>query len=523
MILDPRHENERPADLQQPDPYIFNQISSEVSDKGFLVTSTEDLFQWARTGSLWWMTFGLACCAVEMIHVNMPRYDLERFGVAPRSPRQSDVMIVAGTLCNKMAPALRRVYDQMSEPRYVIDEQAAPMAAAIIITATASCAAATGSCPSTSTSPAARRPPRPCSTASCSCSGRSAAKARSSARMHSNVPRIPVREGIVDDVKAAIGEAFLSAKDEVDEISIDVRRERVADVLRTLRDDFEYQQLMEIAGVDYPSRPERFDVVYHLLSVTRNHRIRIRVTTDEEQPVPTVTHLYPVAGWLERDIRPLRRAVRRQSGPAADPHRLRLPRPPVPQGLPAHRLCRAALFRGAEEGRLRAGQPVAGLPQLRLPEPVGRRRIHPSRRREGAARGAGAPSPLKADEIKKPRTSAPNRLSGSRRSPGPTTRRRTSPTTRSISARSIRPPTACCGWCCSARGEIVERVDPHIGLLHRGTEKLCEYKTYLEAALHGPARLRLADVPEHSFVLAIGCSISRCRCAPSICACCSPS
>ena len=86
-----------------------------------MVTTAEDLFTWARTGSLWWMTFGLACCAVEMIHVNMPRYDLERFGVAPRaSPRQSDVMIVAGTLCNKMAPALRRVYDQMSEPRYVI-------------------------------------------------------------------------------------------------------------------------------------------------------------------------------------------------------------------------------------------------------------------------------------------------------------------------------------------------------------------------------------------------------------------
>ena len=70
------------------------------------------------TGSLWWMTFGLACCAVEMIHVNMPRYDMERFGIAPRaSPRQSDVMIVAGTLCNKMAPALRKVYDQMSDPK----------------------------------------------------------------------------------------------------------------------------------------------------------------------------------------------------------------------------------------------------------------------------------------------------------------------------------------------------------------------------------------------------------------------
>src|SRR5687768_6429468 len=116
VTLDPRG-----AGLQPPDPYIFGQIGNEVSNKGFILTSTEDLFQWARTGSLWWMTFGLACCAVEMIHVNMPRYDLERFGVAPRaSPRQSDVMIVAGTLCNKMAPALRRVYDQMSEPRYVI-------------------------------------------------------------------------------------------------------------------------------------------------------------------------------------------------------------------------------------------------------------------------------------------------------------------------------------------------------------------------------------------------------------------
>ena len=104
-----------------PDQSFYNGLSTELDNKGFLVTSTEELFQWARTGSLWWMTFGLACCAVEMIHVNMPRYDMERFGVAPRaSPRQSDVMIVAGTLCNKMAPALRKVYDQMSDPKYVI-------------------------------------------------------------------------------------------------------------------------------------------------------------------------------------------------------------------------------------------------------------------------------------------------------------------------------------------------------------------------------------------------------------------
>ena len=105
----------------RPDDVFFRDINSELTDKGFLVTSSEALIQWSRTGSLMWMTFGLACCAVEMMQMSMPRYDAERFGFAPRaSPRQSDVMIVAGTLTNKMAPALRKVYDQMPEPRYVI-------------------------------------------------------------------------------------------------------------------------------------------------------------------------------------------------------------------------------------------------------------------------------------------------------------------------------------------------------------------------------------------------------------------
>ncbi len=103
------------------DDAFFGEINNELADKGFLVTSTDELINWARTGSLMWMTFGLACCAVEMMQLSMPRYDVERFGFAPRaSPRQSDVMIVAGTLTNKMAPALRKVYDQMPEPRYVI-------------------------------------------------------------------------------------------------------------------------------------------------------------------------------------------------------------------------------------------------------------------------------------------------------------------------------------------------------------------------------------------------------------------
>jgi len=96
-------------------------LNAELQDKGVLQTTADDLINWARTGAQHWMTFGLAGCAVEVMHTSMPRYDAERFGIAPRaSPRQSDVMIVAGTLTNKMAPALRKVYDQMPEPRYVI-------------------------------------------------------------------------------------------------------------------------------------------------------------------------------------------------------------------------------------------------------------------------------------------------------------------------------------------------------------------------------------------------------------------
>ena len=111
------------AELRVPEAPAtpFGTMSAELADRGFVVTKLDDVVNWARTGSLWWMTFGLACCAVEMMHASMPRYDLDRFGVVPRaSPRQSDLMIVAGTLTNKMAPALRKVYDQMAEPRWVI-------------------------------------------------------------------------------------------------------------------------------------------------------------------------------------------------------------------------------------------------------------------------------------------------------------------------------------------------------------------------------------------------------------------
>jgi NADH-quinone oxidoreductase subunit B len=98
-----------------------NADSNPLLARGVVTTTLDALINWARTGSMWPVSFGLACCAVEMMQAGAARYDLDRFGVIFRpSPRQSDVMIVAGTLVNKMAPAMRKVFDQMSEPRWVI-------------------------------------------------------------------------------------------------------------------------------------------------------------------------------------------------------------------------------------------------------------------------------------------------------------------------------------------------------------------------------------------------------------------
>ena len=96
-------------------------VEQKLGDMGIVTYRLEDLVNWGRSNSMWPILFGLACCAVEMMQAGASRYDLDRFGVVFRpSPRQSDVMIVAGTLTNKMAPALRKVYDQMAEPRWVI-------------------------------------------------------------------------------------------------------------------------------------------------------------------------------------------------------------------------------------------------------------------------------------------------------------------------------------------------------------------------------------------------------------------
>lgn len=123
-------------------------------------------------------------------------------------------------------------------------------------------------------------------------------------KLASHVPQMAPNDGVIDAATRALGGALIETRDEVGEITLVVQRDSIVDVCRTLRDTpgLEYQQLMEIAGVDYPERAERFEVNYCLLSLTKNRRIRVKVSTDETSPVPSVTGLWPVAGWLEREV-----------------------------------------------------------------------------------------------------------------------------------------------------------------------------------------------------------------------------
>ncbi len=119
--------------------------------------------------------------------------------------------------------------------------------------------------------------------------------------MPSPAPAYASNDGTLDLARKLCGAAILDAWDKVGEVTLVVARDSLVPAMTSLR-DAGYQQLMEIAGVDYPERAERFEVVYHLLSVTKNHRLRVKISTDEVKPVPSVTGIWPVAGWLEREV-----------------------------------------------------------------------------------------------------------------------------------------------------------------------------------------------------------------------------
>lgn len=117
------------------------------------------------------------------------------------------------------------------------------------------------------------------------------------------VDALPPLVQLGQQIQAKSRDAVHSFKVEFDELTLSAERERIVDVLTLLRDDpdFRFHQLVDICGVDYPERAQRFDVVYHLLSMIKNHRIRVKVQTDEDTPVPTATSVFPAADWFERE------------------------------------------------------------------------------------------------------------------------------------------------------------------------------------------------------------------------------
>ena len=120
--------------------------------------------------------------------------------------------------------------------------------------------------------------------------------------MTHSAPAIIKPTGTVAAIKKALGRGLLLVEEANGEVAIHVKRDALVGCMVQLRDTCGYQQLMEIAGVDWPDREPRFEIVYCLLSLTKNHRIRVHVTANEDTPVPSVTEIWPVAGWLEREV-----------------------------------------------------------------------------------------------------------------------------------------------------------------------------------------------------------------------------
>jgi NADH-quinone oxidoreductase subunit C len=217
-------------------------------------------------------------------------------------------------------------------------------------------------------------------------------------------PKFASNEGVIDAAKAALGDALVDAVEKVGEIQLHVKREAVVDVLRDLRDTkgLEYQQLMEIAGVDYPDRgQDRFEVVYCLLSLTRNHRLHVHVRTDDMKPVPSVTGLWPVAGWLEREVYDMY-GVLFEGNPD-------LRRILTDYGFKGHPLRKDFPMTGyvelrySEEAKRVVYEPVKLAQDFRTFdfESPWEGAVYTLPGDEKAPQAPGAPTPLKADEVKK--------------------------------------------------------------------------------------------------------------------------
>jgi len=302
-------------------------------EKNVITTKLSEVIKWARKNSLWPMPFGTACCAIEFMGVISAHYDMARFGaeVVRFSPRQSDLLIVAGTVTDKMGPVLKRIYDQMPEPKWVI--------------AMGVCASSGGFyrayhvmqgideiIPVDVYIPGCPPPPEaildaliklqkkiegtPLSAAELEEEQRALHPPEIDASVTQLSPPSPAllegtgvepdpQKPVLKRLRELFPDAITKAEDFRGDLSVTIKRERLLEVCRALRDDpaLDFNFLMDVAGVDYYTRqPDRFESVYHLYSLDKQHRLRLKVPVPESDPtVDSVVSVWRGANWHERE------------------------------------------------------------------------------------------------------------------------------------------------------------------------------------------------------------------------------
>src|SRR5712671_5684420 len=301
--------------------------------ENFFTTTASSLVNWARKGSLWPYPFGTACCAIEFMATVSSHYDIARFGseVVRFSPKQSDVLMVLGTINDKMGPVLKQIYDQMAEPKWVISMGA--------------CATCGGFyrayhvmqgideiVPVDVYIPGCPPVPEAVLDAVIKLQEQITADTRLSYERHprQTTLRTPEKDatvaGLEPPPRALV--RFLEEKQELDgpiakafkekfpddligmrefrgDLSITVKRDNIKQVMRTLKTDpaFDFKMLLDVTAVDYlQERADRYDVVYHLLSLSNKHRLRLKASVPAEDPsIDSAIGIWKGADWAERE------------------------------------------------------------------------------------------------------------------------------------------------------------------------------------------------------------------------------
>ncbi|HVF92597.1 MAG TPA: NADH dehydrogenase (quinone) subunit D [Blastocatellia bacterium] len=312
--------------------------------ENIFTTKLSDVANWARKNSLWPMPFGTACCAIEFMSVVSAHYDLARLGaeVVRFSPRQSDLMMVMGTITDKMGPVLRKIYDQMPEPKWVIsmgacatsggfyrayhvmqgiDEiipvdvyipgcpptpeaviQAVLMIQGMIEKEREIDADARNELRERMKKEITESAPKPLLLAP--------QQAREAIRLV-HITREPAtpQNPVVAAIRNRFSDQVLDVNDFRGDLSVTIRPDRLTEVCRSLKEDpaTKFDMLSSITGLDYMGYPEkeaddRFNVVYHLYSVDHGHRVRLKVPVPESAPeVDSVSSVWRTANWWERE------------------------------------------------------------------------------------------------------------------------------------------------------------------------------------------------------------------------------